>query len=113
MRTFTGTVVYQGDLAVERVDKIEGETREVAPEKGRLIVGHSETGHHHFVESPNVKFLATSDPLICYLKIDAEYADLVHGRPVNPHETWRLPTGTFKIRRQREWTPEGWRRVED
>ena len=38
---------------------------------------------------------------------------LEHLRSFDTHETIKLPVGTFEIRRQREYTPEGWRRVED
>lgn len=114
MKKFSGTVVYQGDLAIERIEKLPRDAKdERKREAGALIVGHSETGHHHSIHSKRAKLLGSSDPLICYLQIDGAYAELVHHRPVNPHEAFKLPTGTYRVRRQREWTPEGWRRVED
>lgn len=53
------------------------------------------------------------DPMICYLQIAGDFADVVHHRPHDTHETLRLVRGIYEVRRQREWTPEGWRRVED
>lgn len=34
-------------------------------------------------------------------------------RSFDTHESILLKGGTYEIRRQREYTPEGWRRVED
>ena len=42
-----------------------------------------------------------------------EFADVEHLWPFDTHETIRLTPGKWEIRRQREWSPEGWRRVED
>jgi hypothetical protein len=115
MRKFTGKVVFQGDIAIELVTKkLPAGCTEIKPTDGRHIAGHSETGNMHFVEAAAARFYGTSNPLVCFLKIDGEHADLVHDRPVHPHETWRLPKGTYRIRRQREHAPEGWiRAVQD
>ena len=103
----------QGDLLVRRIKEIPAGAKETQRVNGRLVVGLSETGHDHFIHDQRVTMLTTSDPLICFLKVEGEYADLVHHREVNPHEGIRLPTGLYEIRRQREWTPEGWRAVQD
>jgi hypothetical protein len=59
----------------------------------------------------------TEDPLISYLSVGDNVsgggADVIHMRPWDTHETLRLPSGTWKILRQREMSPQGWRRVED
>lgn len=115
MKNFEGRIVYQGDIAIEQIDVLPSDAKrgEKARKKGEIVVGHSETGHHHSIHDRRVTLLESSDPLICYLQVEGKYADLVHHRPVHPHETFRLPTGTYRVRKQREWTPEGWRRVED
>lgn len=113
MKEFSGKIVYQGDIAIERVSRRPAGCVAATPASGRLIVAHSETGHHHYVEAAGARFYGTSDPLICYLTVSEKFADVVHARQVNPHETFRLPKGTYRIRRQREWTPEGWRAVQD
>ena len=104
--------VAQGDLIIRRVKKLPPEAK---PEerKSRLVLAHSETGHHHAIDEDGCVRYSYKDPLVCYLRIDAEHADLVHHRPFDTHETIRLLKGTYEVRRQREWTPEGWRRVED
>lgn len=114
MKKYSGEVVFQGDIAIERVaSRLTSGLTEIKPTRGRHIVAHSETGHHHFVEESSARFFSSGEPLVCYLEVDGKYADLVHGRTTEPHETWRLPKGTYRISRQREWTPEGWRVVAD
>lgn len=101
---------FQGDVAFLKVDALpEG----AAPEKtkGPVVVAHSETGHHHVVEGRLVKLFRV-DAMTCYLRLDAP-AEVVHQRPFDTHETLKLGKGVWQVRRQREWTPEGWRRVED
>lgn len=114
----------QGDALMFRVDSLPADAVPVKPENGMLLVTHSETGHHHAVDvKPGLElFQHPSDPLVGWLKISKEvqYADVVHHRAWDTHETLRLlysdsPAGEtiFEIRRQREHSPEGWRRVED
>ena len=71
-----------------------------------LVVAHSETGHHHHAVGEEVRLFekATRDPLVCYLRIDGDFADIVHERSFHTHETLRLARGIWEVRRQREWT---------
>jgi len=118
MKTFSN-VAFQGDVSIIRasqvgVKSLPKNAQEIKPEKnGRLIVTHSETGHHHFVQKSEARFYGTDDPNICYLVVEGKYADLVHDRQTQQHETLRIPNGLYQINRQVEKRPEGWRRVED
>ena len=107
----------QGELLLIRVDSIPTGTKSVKPECGRLVVGHSETGHHHAIdlrEYPEVNlFDVPTDALDGYIEVGMPFADLVHMRDYDTHETLRLPEGKYQIRRQREHTIEGWRPVLD
>jgi hypothetical protein len=109
-------IAAQGDVLFRRIESLPADVVE-QPRKGRLVVAHSETGHHHAIDDPAVKIFerATRDPMICYLQIAGEHADVVHHRPHDTHGTLRLIGGgsTWEVRRQREYTPQGWRRVED
>lgn len=105
------TMAAQGDILIERVEAIPGETTKAKRINGGLEVAHSETGHSHFIHNKRVEMLQTKDPFVCYLSVDGDHADLVHHRDVNPHETIRLPRGSYRVRRQREFTPEGWLRA--
>jgi hypothetical protein len=104
----------QGDVLFRRIDKLPADAVE-QKRNGAVVVAHSETGHHHEVETLAVRHFerATRDPMICFLAVDGEFADVVHKRPFDTHETMRLTPGFWEVRRQEEYTPEGWRRVED
>lgn len=103
----------QGDLYVRR-SAIPTDAKPVAPLGGRYVVAHSETGHDHYVADDRVTLWDDpQNPLVCYLRISGPHADVIHARPFDTHETLRLPTGDWEIRRQAEYTPAGWRRVED
>ncbi len=109
----------QGDVLFRRVKSLPKGLKEVDPKAKRKVVAHSETGHHHAIDSSGVRMYQGDDPLTCYLVLESvEHADVVHYRPWDTHETLRLlgergGGGVFQVRRQREWTPEGFRRVED
>lgn len=111
MRTFENQAA-QGDLLIRRIDKLPEGAKEIEPKAGRHIVAHSETGHHHYIAKAEARFYGTDDPMVCYLHVE-DGASLLHDRSFDTHEGIRIPAGTFELRRQRESTPEGWRRVED
>lgn len=111
----------QGDVLFRRVRALP---KTAVEEKvcGRLVVAHSETGHDHSIDATDGirLFSEPSDPLVCYLRLEGvEYADVIHHRAWDTHDTVRLLGGAakapviFEARRQREYVPEGFRRVED
>ncbi len=110
---------FQGELYVGPVAPLpDGCTREAKREGGALIVGHSETGHHHVVEAADARLLETADPLVAYLVAEGAFADLVHKREFDTHPTLRFEGGGTpgtgrKIVRQREMSPVGWVRAAD
>jgi len=85
-------------------------------EQGNLIVTHSETGHHHVLEhevkAPPPKIFVKDD-FVSYIQVFGSHADVVHKRSFDTHKTLRLGKGVWEVRRQREYTPSGFRRVED
>ena len=105
----------QGDLLIRRIDKLPPGIKPIASDDGKFIIAHSETGHHHSViERPGVEYFSGDDPLIAYLRvIDSVEVTLDHERTFDTHESLLIKGGTYEIRRQREYVPEGWRRVED
>ena len=113
-------IAFQGDCAFIRVNGIPKDAKREET-RGPIVVAHSETGHHHSIDRTEGVTLYTvpGDPLVCYLQMQGvEYADVIHHRSFDTHETVRLlgatkKTTTFQVRRQREHTPSGWRRVED
>lgn len=106
-------IAAQGDVLFRRVDALP-EDAQLEPRRGSIVVAHSETGHHHVINSPDVALYRGADPLVCFLRLDCDFADVEHLRPFHTHETLRLlaaegaPT-FFEVRRQREHVPESWR----
>ena len=104
----------QGDCLLITVDVIPVEAAEQPAEAGQIVLTRSETGHHHAIaERIGVVAYRSSDPLVGYLRVSDGAADLVHHRTWDTHATVRIPAGTYRVVRQREHTPEGWRAVED
>ena len=117
MKTFKNCAA-QGDLMLRRIDKLPAGLTLLPTEQGAYIVAHSETGHHHIIKDrPSVKVYTTDDPMVSYLEVvdatDKTETLLEHLRSHDTHETISIPSGIFELRRQREYTPEGWRRVAD
>jgi hypothetical protein len=114
MKTFTNCAA-QGDLLIRRIDKLPQGLKKMETDKGNFIVAHSETGHHHVIaERPGVEVLCGADPLLAYLTvIDETEVTLEHLRNFDTHESILIKGGTYEIRRQREYVPEGFRRVAD
>lgn len=100
----------QGDVFFRKVTKLpEG----CVLQEGNLIVTHSETGHHHsFDPTPNVFIYSTKDTLTAYLKV-TKPAVLKHRRDFDTHAPILFKAGIYEISRQEEWTPAGWRVVQD
>lgn len=112
MKTFKNSAA-QGDIILIRISGIPDDAVKQEPTNGQLVVAHSETGHHHTIRAKGVElYHSANDPMIMYLVV-TDKADLVHNRSFDTHETIRFDQGFYRIHRQREYTPEGWRRVED
>lgn len=117
MKTFK-TVCAQGDVWIRRAKSLPKGVTEVASTDGRVVVTHSETGHDHVMvldqdtETPAVQMYSTDNPLVAWIKVNRPTA-LEHLRPFDTHEPIMFGAGVYEVRRQREYTPEGFRRVED
>lgn len=102
--------VFQGDVMILRVDSMPKDAKAA----DHVIIAHSETGHHHVAE--RAKVFTVPDGETLYMQALGASIDVVHKRAWDTHEPIRLlgePGQVWKIRRQREYTPEGWRRIED
>ena len=118
MRTFKN-ICAQGDVYFRRVTSIPASAMPVPADGDRVIVTHSETGHHHVMvldrndDTPAVEMFSDADnPLIAWLKVNRPTA-LEHKRDFDTHESIMFGPGVYEVRRQREHTPEGWRQVQD
>ncbi len=112
MKTFT-TQIAQGDLYIVRVATLPDGVVRIAPEDDRVIVGHSETGHHHVMDAARVEMYRLPEEIYeCFLVVKEPTA-LEHLRAWDTHEPVLHQPGIYKIHRQREHIPEGWRRALD
>jgi hypothetical protein len=130
MKTFE-KMAAQGDMLIRAIDKLPENVKSVDAEAGNFILTHSETGHHHVVKKQEgVSFFQNdNDPLIAYLVVDNKNVRgnvcVEHLRQHDTHESISFFTGDvfakgadkfkkiFEIRRQREYTPEGFRKAQD
>lgn len=111
------TMAAQGDFLIIRIPELPDNLVEVAPIKGKHIVAHSETGHNHTMLKEKVSMYKepmTKDEDIfrLFLAVEAP-SEIVHERDYHTHETLSIPPGNYEIRRQREYTAEGFRRAQD
>ena len=114
-KTVTTRPMAQGDMLIIPVASIPETAKAAKPENGVYIVAHSETGHHHVIDRKRAEvFEAADDAFVAYVRTLGDGAEIEHKRDFHTHETIKLPpNGTFQIRRQREYVPEGFRRAAD
>jgi len=127
MRNFEfklGDCAAQGDMLITCIDKLPNEVKPIGEENGRLILAHSETGHHHSTKKQaGVEYYSNdNNQFIAYLVVDNTVEALIeHERSFDTHETICLKKDEeskenqriYEIRRQVEYTPEGLRRAQD
>lgn len=112
MKTFSNFCA-QGDTYIRRIEALPANAIPVKPNGNRVIVTHSETGHHHVMDAAHVKMYTLPDSIMdCLLVVDNPTA-LEHLREHDTHEPIMFESGIYHVRRQQEYTPEGLRRVED
>ena len=115
MKTFRNQAA-QGDLLIRRITEVpEGFTAVTPDTEGGVIVAHSETGHHHvmLLDRPGVEVMRNpSEPGRSVVQV-TDSAVLEHRRADHQHESLTFEPGVYELLRQREATPDGWRRVVD
>lgn len=101
----------QGDVLFRRIDKLPEDAQEVKTCGGRYVLSHSETGHAHIIrEQPDVQFFtAANDNMRAYLVVHNDGPLAEHMRGFDTHESISFKKGIYEIRRQQEYSPEGWR----
>lgn len=98
------TIIRLGDVP-PKAQKLQG--KPLALEAGKLIIGHSETGHHHVLERVAGASVTVLDrPPEGMRVLHAILADpnkLIHERGHDTHETIELPPGEYEFRIAREF----------
>lgn len=112
MKTFD-QVCAQGDIYITRIAALPEGVVPIEPEDGRVIVTHSETGHHHVMLAERTKAYRLPESIMDIFLAVEQGDTLEHLRPHDTHEAIQFGPGLYHVRRQREYVPEGFRRVED
>jgi RecB family endonuclease NucS len=90
----------QGDVLVQKIDKLPAEAREVECEK-RIILQYGEvTGHAHAISTDTASFFTAKGER--YVVTKPGGCNLVH----EEHGTIELPEGVYRVVQQREYVPE-------
>ena len=101
----------QGDVLIIPVDTIPDSVKRVNREGGRVILAHGEvTGHAHAIKDRRATLFR--DP-----KLNEVFLGVTGSAPValghDEHDTIAIPPGSYRIIRQREYSPEAIRNVAD
>lgn len=112
MRTFKNFAA-QGDIYIRRIEKLPENVIKVEAEGKHVIVTHSETGHNHVMEAEKVTMYNLPDSIMDCLLVVHDPVALEHLRNYDTHEPIMFDEGVYHVKRQREWTPEGFRKVQD
>jgi len=114
MKTFK-TSAAQGDCLLRRVTKLPVDLTSIKAEDGQFIIAHSETGHNHCIkERSEVKLYASVNKFRGYLEVRGrDPVVLEHHRLFDTHEALEIKPGIYEIRRQREYTSQGYRGAAD
>lgn len=108
----------QGEVRMIPVaDFGDHETRPVAPENGVIIVGESETHHHHVLDADGVMVMerVNAPDGMTILHAIVEKPTRLRQTAGNPHGEHAIAPGKYVIRIKREFNPfaEQARRVAD
>ncbi len=91
-----------GDVLLTKVKTIQGKKLD------HLVLAEGEvTGHKHQITQGEAELYEQEGTL--FLHVLSEKALLTH----EEHKEIELPQGDYQISLQREYSPEGWRRVAD
>lgn len=110
----------QGDMLMIKVDALPADKDLKLMEvdnTNHYVIAHSETGHNHVISADVVECYReanTSDADLYELfMVVKETTELKHLRSFDTHKSITVGPGTYKVRRQREYTAEGFRRAAD
>jgi hypothetical protein len=91
----------QGDVHIERIEKLPKLGEEIARERGAVVLAHGEaTGHAHQIRAPGVcQLRAEGIHGHAVLRVSEEIVDMVH----EEHGAIPIAPGNYEVTRQCEW----------
>lgn len=94
--------IRQGDVILQPIAETEGE------KLSHLILAEGEvTGHSHRISNGQAELYEKNGTL--FLRVISETATLTH----EEHKEIAIPQGSWIVKIQREYEPQGWRYVAD
>lgn len=100
-------IYRHGDVIIQRIDNIPG--KKMKQDKTNILVEGEVTGHAHKLIKGEVWKLADPEEMtIGFLKV-LEPTKITH----EEHNPIELPKGNYKFSVQKEYLPEGWKKVID
>jgi hypothetical protein len=104
-------IYRQGDVLILSASNLPSDLSEIARDSGRIILAYGEvTGHSHAIADLEATLFSAPSTNDRFLRIMASAgADLVH----EEHSTIHLSPGDYRIRIQREYSPDAIRNVAD
>ena len=102
-------MIRQGDVALIAVEEIPADAQPMERDAhGRVVIAHGEvTGHAHALSEPGVQMLRAANSDV-FLRV-TEPASLRH----EEHSPISVPSGSYRVVRQREYAPEAIHTVAD
>ena len=101
----------QGDVLIIPVDRLPKSLEPVEREGGRLILAHGEaTGHAHAIKDQRAALFRDPKLAAIFMHVSGDAAVALEH---DEHDTIEVPPGNYRVVRQREYSPEENRRVED
>lgn len=109
MRTFKA-VAAQGEITIIRLpNRRKAKGNPLPTENGKLVIGHSETGHHHVLEHTRGASVTVLDNAPAGMRILrailSEPNALIHERGFDTHDPIALDAGVYEFRIAREFDP--------
>jgi hypothetical protein len=109
MKTKRLKTYRQGDVLIEQIAELPAALQRQKPENGRIVLACGEaTGHHHSIADIDAADWWKTEDGEQFLSVKTETA-VEH----QEHAAIVLPPSHYRVRRQREYTPEAIRNVAD
>lgn len=97
--------IRHGEVLLQPVSELPKGKKEVHK---TFIVGHSETGHHHVLESNEAFKVLTADKDSIWIEV-LKPANLVHKKSTDFHKTLPVAPGKYHVIYKQEYDP--WEKV--
>ena len=104
----------QGDALFMKVERVpDGFSISEPTHDGNHIVAHSETQHNHVMSSKDADmYVSANDNFTAYIVVKNK-TNIIHLRGFDTHKPISFNPGIYRVKRQREYTPEGFRKAQD